>query len=69
MDDFTLQCLYQNKADFEAGRITNTTYINTLLSLFKYKNGGYINSEEYLVYPDCRPKEQIVFTSESEESE
>jgi hypothetical protein len=55
MDDFTLQCLYQNKADFEANRISKDTYINTLLSLFKHKSSGYINSEEYILYPNVLP--------------
>ena len=63
MDEFTLQCLYQNKADFEAGRITNDTYINTLLSLFKHKNGGYINGEEYVVYPNIRPTHEGPITN------
>lgn len=55
MDDFTIQCLHQNLADFNAGRISNDTYMNTLLSLFKYKSGGYINDDEYSVYPNTRP--------------
>ncbi len=55
MDDFTIQCLHQNLADFNAGRISNHTYINTLLSVFKYKSSGYINNEEYTVYPNVRP--------------
>lgn len=55
MDDFTIQCLHQNLADFNAGRISNDTYMNTLLSLFKYKSGGYINDDEYIVYPNTSP--------------
>jgi hypothetical protein len=51
MDEFTLQCLYQNKADFNAGRISVDTYNKTLLSLIKYQSSGYINNNEYIVYP------------------
>ena len=54
MDDFTRQCLFQNRADFQAGRLSNDKYMNSLLSIFKHKAGGYINDKEYVVYPDCR---------------
>jgi hypothetical protein len=66
MDDFTLQCLLQNKADFEAGRISKDTYINSLLSIFNYGKGGYINDKEYVVYPDSQPRGQIVFSSDND---
>jgi hypothetical protein len=69
MDDFTRQCLIQNRADFQAGRISNDKYMNSLLSIFTDKNGGYINDNEYVVYPDCRPKQKIVFDESSESSE
>ena len=69
MDDFSRQCLLQNLADYNAGRISNDTYMNTLLSLFRYKAGGYINNEEYVLYPDCRPKGKIVFSDNSSDEE
>lgn len=47
MDDFTRQCLFQNLADAKAGRISNDQYMNSLVSIFKNKDGGYINDQEY----------------------
>ncbi len=62
MDDFTRQCLFQNLADAKAGRISNDQYMNSLITIFKNKDGGYINDQEYVVYPDCCTKGQIVFS-------
>ncbi len=56
MDDFTRQCLLQNRADFQAGRLSKDKYMNSLLSIFTDKNGGYINDKEYVVYPDFSHK-------------
>ncbi len=69
MDDFTRQCLFQNLADYNAGRISNDKYMNTLLSLFRHKAGGYINDQEYVLYPDCRPKGKIVFSDSESNSD
>jgi hypothetical protein len=68
MDDFTLQCLLQNRADFNAGRLSNDKYMNSLLSIFTNKAGGYINDQEYLVYPDCSNKVKIVVSDSDEGS-
>ena len=67
MDDFTIQCLKQNLTDFNSGRITKHTYINTLLSLFKYKSGGYINNDDYVVYPDVHLPSEETTSSEGED--
>jgi hypothetical protein len=68
MDDFTRQCLLQNRADFNAGRISNDQYMNSLLSIFTNKAGGYINDQEYVVYPDCHTKVTIVVSDSDEGS-
>jgi hypothetical protein len=68
MDDFTRQCLFQNLADFKAGRLSKDNYMNSLLSIFTNKAGGYINDQEYLVYPDCSNKVKIVVSDIDEDS-
>jgi hypothetical protein len=69
MDEFTVQCLHQNLADFKAGRISSDRYMNTLLSLFTHKSGGYINDKEFRIYPDCLLKESIVVSESETDSE
>jgi hypothetical protein len=67
MDDFTRQCLFQNLADFQAGRLSKDKYINCLISIFTNKAGGYINDREYLVYPDCSHNVTILVSDSDEE--
>jgi hypothetical protein len=69
MDDFTRQCLFQNLADFKAGRLSNDKYMNSLLSIFTNKAGGYINDQEYIVYPDYRTKVEIVVRDSDRDEE
>jgi hypothetical protein len=69
MDEFTTQCLLQNNADFKAGRISKDAYMNALMSIYNYKSGGYINGKDYIVYPNCSPKADIVFSSDDEADE
>ena len=66
MDEFTKQCLLQNNTDFKAGRISKDTYMNSLMSIYDHRSGGYINGKEYIVYPNCGPKQEIVFSSDEE---